>query len=184
MPPALPLLGHWLALRARGRGSEPGDTHLRTLRRWAEAHGGAFRLLLPRAWLLPGGLGLGLGGGGGRAAGEVVVLSDPAAVHALLALGEDVAPKSTAYYRSLEQVRARGGRGRVGTGAQGSGARVREQGGAGGRRGGGDQCRGAGTAGRPCCAQQGVTQRLWREPCRRGALCQSVAWLVWPPGGR
>ncbi|KAG2441320.1 hypothetical protein HYH02_009913 [Chlamydomonas schloesseri] len=105
VPPALPVLGHWLALRARGRGAaDPGDAHLRTLRRWAEAYGGAFTLLMPRAWLLPGGLGLGLGGGGGPAAGEVVVLSDPAAVHALLALGEDVAPKSAAHYRTLEQL--------------------------------------------------------------------------------
>ncbi|KAG2495896.1 hypothetical protein HYH03_006134 [Edaphochlamys debaryana] len=76
----LPLLGHSLTLRS-------GDRRLTALRAWSTQYDGVF------------GLSRGLLGGP-----LLVVLSDPAAVHGLLALGEDVAPKSKRFYGSIEEV--------------------------------------------------------------------------------
>ncbi len=86
-PPGLPLLGHSLALAS--------PTAFRTLQLWSVQYGGAFRL--SQGPLRP----------------PLVVLSDPDAVHAVLALDEQHAVKSRRYYGSLEQV------GGVGTGGNG-----------------------------------------------------------------
>ncbi|GFR48389.1 hypothetical protein Agub_g10282 [Astrephomene gubernaculifera] len=123
-PRGLPLLGHSLTLRGWGLGlvaslnpSQPATARgshnrssnsgsgserlLATLRQWSEQYGGAFQLqtagLLGRLLLLPV-----LGGFDDPRV--IVVLSDPAAVHALLALDDDVAPKSRRYYGALARV--------------------------------------------------------------------------------
>ncbi|KXZ42466.1 hypothetical protein GPECTOR_144g729 [Gonium pectorale] len=95
-PPGLPFLGHWLTLHPlwpRAAAGDRGDPLLVRLSRWSAAHGGAFALRtgwLPRALL-----------GGPRL---VVVLSEPGAVHALMAAGEDTAPKSRRHYGWLEHI--------------------------------------------------------------------------------
>ncbi|EFJ48243.1 hypothetical protein VOLCADRAFT_90934 [Volvox carteri f. nagariensis] len=100
-PPGVPLLGHSLTLRAwpswtwwwfRSGGPRGDQLLLRALLRWSEQYDGAFQLR--NGWL------------GRLLLGDprvVVVLSDPPAVHALLALGEDAAVKSGRYYGSLDQ---------------------------------------------------------------------------------
>ncbi|GLC41517.1 hypothetical protein PLESTB_001002400 [Pleodorina starrii] len=100
-PPGLPLLGHSLTLRAwaplswfRSSGGGSGDQRLlAALLRWSEQYDGAFQLRT--GWL------------GRLLLGDprvVVVLSDPPAAHALLALGEDAAVKPRRYYASLDRV--------------------------------------------------------------------------------